>query len=133
MSTDDSYCRFPNCDCKIFIPLKFQDKFLCRGCSHYTDLHAESVNFCTNASFATPLSSPTPQHCYTKTESKPEPTSQRLPTPNHDNFIPLMPRVTEETLSHSVTTNHQILKLSHEFSLCDRSKTIFGKRWMPSQ
>ena len=75
MSIDESHCRFSNCDCKFFIPIKFQDKQLYKACDHGIDLHTESSNSISNASFETPPPAPTPQCCCATTESKYEHTS----------------------------------------------------------
>ena len=98
---------------KKIIPIKFQDKCLCKSCAHDIDLHTESANSISNASFAMPPPASTPQHCHIVTDSKYEHTSQALPTPNHNNFPPPMPGATSETLSCSATTNYQLSKLSN--------------------
>ena len=77
MSTDDSRRGFPNCDCKIFIPLNFK-------------INIDSVNLWSNASFATLLSAPTPQCCHATTNSKPAPTCQGSPTTHHKNCLPII-------------------------------------------
>ena len=55
-------------------------------------------------------------------------TSQGTPTPNLDNILSLMPGAILETSARSATTNHHLLKVSHEFTLCDKPKKLFGKQ-----
>ena len=112
MSTNNSRCHFPNCDCKFFILLKFQDKHLYKGGSHDIDRHTASVNFSPNVSFPTTPSAPTPQYCHVTTDSKHAPNFQGPPTPHHNNFLPIMPRENTETVARSATSNLQLMKLS---------------------
>ena len=97
MSTDDSHCRFLNCACKFFIPLKFHDEGIYKACSYNIYLHTDGANVIPNASFSTPPLAPRSQCCRASTESKSEHTSQEPPTSKHDNFLPLTPSETSET------------------------------------
>ena len=116
MSTHDYHCHFLNTDCNFFNPLKLQDEHLCKACGYDIDLHANSGNFIPNASFVTPSPAPTPLWCYARTESNSEHASQGPPTPDHDNFLPIIPGMTSENVARSAINNHQLLKLSNEFS-----------------
>ena len=120
MSTNDSRCLFTNCDCKMFISLKFQDKCLCKGCGHDTDLHTASVNFSPNALFVTPPSAPTPQCFHVPTDSNHAPTCQGTLMPHCNNFLPSPHCETTETVDCSATTNLQLMKIIQEFAPCDR-------------
>ena len=128
MSTDDSRCGFPNCDCKNFIPLKFQDKCLYKGCGHDIDLHAANVNLYFNASFATPPSAPTPQYRNVATDSRPPLTCLGPPTTHHSNFVSSIARETVKTTARSATSDYELIKLSQKFAQCDRPKKKTGKQ-----
>ena len=127
MPIDDSCCRFLNCDCKYFFPLKFQDEHICKGCGHDIDIHTSNANFYSNDSFSAPPSAHTPQYRNATTDSRPPPIFLGSLTPHHNNFLPGISGVTTETVARSATTNLNLIKLSQEFSPCDRRKKKTGK------
>ena len=83
----------------------FQDK-------HSLDLHSDSTNSIDKSAFATSPSAPTPQYSFVTTEFNSENTTQGSLTPNHNNFLPMMPGKTSENVIFSLTTNDQLLCLS---------------------
>ena len=76
MSTDGLQCCLPNYDCENCIPLKFNEKYICKCCDYDTDLHTDSAVFTDDSVFTKPDPAPTSQHSVGTTESNAKNTTQ---------------------------------------------------------